>query len=488
MTTRILVIEDDLGIRSNILDLLDAEGFEAVGAPDGGAGVAEALARPPDLVLCDVTMPALDGYGVLRALSEHDSTATIPFVFLTAKADRGDVRLGMNLGADDYITKPFTRADLLDTIRARLERNRLRASRVPDEPGSGKHVRPRPERATTMIVLDPVMRAVYDEARRAARGPISILILGETGVGKEILAHEIHRSSTRASGPFVALNCAALSDTLLESELFGHEKSAFTGAAQSKPGLLESANGGTVFLDEIGDIPLSTQVKLLRVLEDRKVMRVGGRAALPIDVRFVAATNRDIERDADQGIFRRDLLFRLNSVTLTLPPLRERHGELEALAQVFLRATSEELGRTTPRIMPAAMSALLAHDWPGNVRELRNVMERAALMCSSAELGPEHLPPKIGGAHRVTPPPAAPSCSAGGHPSGASARSDRDHAPADFLEERRGALAEVERRRIEDALARCAGNQTQAAALLGISRRTLVSRLSQYELPRPRKR
>ena len=476
--TRILVVDDDPGIRMNILDLLEAEGFDAVGAADGGAGVAEALARPPDLVLCDVSMPVLDGYGVLKALGDHAVTRDVPFVFLTAKADRSEIRLGMNLGADDYITKPFSRTELLDTIRARLERVRIRQSRVPEVPGDAG-ARKKTERLTKVIVLDARMRAVYDEAGRAAQGPISVLVLGETGVGKEILAHEIHRRSPRANGPFVALNCAALSETLLESELFGHERGSFTGAGHAKPGLLESADKGTVFLDEIGDIPHATQVKLLRVLEERKVMRVGGRTAIPIDVRFVSATNRDIERDTELGTFRRDLLFRLNGVTLTIPPLRERRAELEALAQVFLAAASQELGRATPVITRDAMAVLLGHEWPGNVRELRNAMERAALMCQGDQVLPTHLPPKIAEGRGTGPRIAIPR---------ATPLDANDDVELDPRAERRYAIEDVERRQISEALAKCGGNQTQAAAMLGISRRTLVSRLSQYELPRPRKK
>jgi two-component system, NtrC family, response regulator AtoC len=484
--TRILVIEDDLGIRSNILDLLEAEGFDPVGAADGSAGVVEALAKPPDLVLCDITMPLLDGYGVLKALAEHPATAAIPFVFLTAKADRCEIRYGMNLGADDYVTKPFTRQDLLETVRARLDRSRVRAARSPSEappedPGrEGSRPLPPPPR---VVVLDPTMKALYAEARLAARGPISVLLLGETGVGKEMLALEIHRTSPRASGPFVALNCASLADSLLESELFGHEKNSFTGATHAKPGLLETAGGGTVLLDEIGDIPLATQVKLLRVIEERKVTRVGGRVAIPIDVRFVSATHRDLEGEAQRGGFRQDLLFRLNGVTLEIPPLRERKAELEVLASVFLEGAAHALGRPTPRIAPAALGALLAYEWPGNVRELRHAMERAALMCAGEEVALEHLPPRVAavggrGPARVASTLASSSAVA---PSGA-------HASGDLREERRVAVEDIERRQIEDALARCGGNQTAAAALLGISRRTLVARLAQYDFPRPRKR
>ncbi len=430
---RVLVIEDDAGIRANILDLLEAEGYEAVGAEDGRAGIAKALADPPALVVCDIAMPFASGYEVLRALRQHDATRPVPFVFLTAKADRDDVRLGMNLGADDYITKPFTRVELLDAVRARLERASARGA------SPAQRIASAPAEEAPVIVLDERMRSIYDVARRAAAGPISILVLGETGVGKDVLAREIHRASPRASGPFVALNCAALSETLLESE--------------------------------IGDIPMTTQVKLLRVLEERKVRRVGARAPIPIDVRFVSATHKDIEEDAARGAFRADLLFRLNGLTLHVPPLRERSAEILPLAEAMLAATSRALGRATPRLADEVVEALFEHEWPGNVRELRHAMERAALLASGERVTLEHLPAKIAASLGET---------------GASRELRAE--VGDLPRARDAVVAEVERRRIEDALARSGGNQTHAAALLGISRRTLVSRLSEYEFPRPRKR
>ncbi|WP_437722142.1 sigma 54-interacting transcriptional regulator [Sorangium sp. So ce861] len=247
-----------------------------------------------------------------------------------------------------------------------------------------------------VVVRAPAMLALYEQAARAARSLISVLILGETGVGKEVLARTLHARSPRASGPYVELNCAALPPSLLESELFGHEKSAFTGASQARPGLLESAHGGTLFLDEIGELPLAFQAKLLRVLEDRKVLRIGGRTPRRIDLRFVAATNRDLEAEVARGVFRQDLYFRLNGISLVVPPLRERVAEIGPLADRFLAEACRQLEqRSAPRLSPEALAVLEAYSWPGNVRELRNVIERAAVLCAADSVEPADLPPHL---------------------------------------------------------------------------------------------
>lgn len=385
------------------------------------------------------------------------------------------------------------------------------------------------------------IQAIYKLAEKVAASTINLLILGETGVGKERLAERVHELSPRAKKPFVRLNVAALTETLLESELFGHERGAFTGAVQTKRGLLESADGGTVFLDEIGELPMATQVKLLRVLEGKQVMRVGGLKSRSIDVRFVAATNRDLEAEVERGTFREDLFFRLNGISLVVPPLRERLSELESLAQGFIVEACCKANRTdTPTISPEARALMRRYGWPGNIRELRNVVERAVLLCSQGTITLEHLPvEKMSGtfaarqmAQRPTPstraevaladhdtplsagPPitgSRPSAHAkdrhhvNGAPkvdsveSGNDAHRNATHSsngpfphpasggaadePAEKLSVE---LQHFERERIIEALNRCAGNQTQAAKLLGVSRRTLVYRLRAYGIPRPR--
>ena len=344
----------------------------------------------------------------------------------------------------------------------------------------------------------PVMLRIHEMASRAAAGTINVLVLGETGVGKEVMSRKIHRLSPRAAHPFVALNCAGLAESLIESELFGHEKGAFTGALQAKPGLLESAEGGTVLLDEIGELPLSVQAKLLRVLETREVTRVGAVRPRPIDVRFISATNRDLEEEVVRGSFRRDLFFRLNGLSLTLPPLRERTSELPALTRSFLARAAEESRRRPPALSHDVMDLLEGYNWPGNIRELRNVIERALLLCEGPELLPEHFPIEKLVSVRVSQTMIfSPPDSMREEPDGDT--NPRRPVPAaerqrfiDALEasggsQTRAAALLGERQRIIDALEACAGSQTRAAALLGMPRRTFISRLDQYGIPRPRK-
>ncbi|HZW87640.1 MAG TPA: sigma 54-interacting transcriptional regulator [Myxococcaceae bacterium] len=311
------------------------------------------------------------------------------------------------------------------------------------------------------------MRRLREMLDRIAASRISVLISGETGVGKGVLAAELHRRSARA-GAFVALNCAELQETLLESELFGHERGAFTGASASKAGLIETAEGGTLFLDEIGEMSLATQAKLLRVLEERSVRRVGSLQARTVDVRVLAASNRDLATESERGLFRRDLFFRLNGISLLLPPLRERMDEIESLARTFLAQSSEAHGRQSPPELEAeALELLKQHSWPGNIRELRNVLERAVVLCPGDVVTAEHI--------AVSTPEWKPKVV-----------SLADHGRSHSKEPDEKALDE--RRRIEEALDTCAGNQSRAAKLLGISRATLVSRLNLYGFPRPRKR
>jgi transcriptional regulator with GAF, ATPase, and Fis domain len=331
---------------------------------------------------------------------------------------------------------------------------------------------PRPlgdARLSTMRRLDTVIT-------KLARGDINVLIQGETGVGKEILAHTIHDRSPRASGPIVSINCAAISESLLEGELFGYERGAFTGAVASKAGLLESADHGTAFLDELGEMSPATQAKLLRVLESREVMRLGSLKPRAIDVRFVSATNRDLEREAEADRFRRDLYFRLAGATIELPPLRERTEEVASLAGLFVRSACEKVGRTPLELDEAALTFLIHYAWPGNIRELKNVMERAVLLCNGGRITLADLP-----------------CE----------RMARRHVPATLRETEDDGSAELaelgapittteppaagEREKIVAALEQCAGNQTRAARLLGIGRRTLIVRMDKYDLPRPRK-
>ncbi len=309
------------------------------------------------------------------------------------------------------------------------------------------------------VILHPTMVRLYELVARVAASDINVLILGETGVGKELLAEALHRGSARSDQPLVRVNCAALAPSLVESELFGHEKGAFTGAAGARPGLIEAAHGGTLFLDEVGELPLPLQAKLLRVLEDRQVLRVGAQRARAIDLRFVAATHRDLRAEISSGEFRRDLYYRLNGISLTIPPLRERVVEIGPLASHFLTAASPSARQAS--LSPAVLAALEGHDWPGNVRELRNAIARAALVAGDRPVALDDLPEEVMARRR---------------PSPAEGTDLRDEIEA------------LERRRIEDALARTQGNQTHAALLLGMPRRTLVLRLKEYGIERKKDR
>jgi two-component system, NtrC family, response regulator AtoC len=342
------------------------------------------------------------------------------------------------------------------------------------------------DREAKPVVRDPGMQKIQELLRRVAKGPISILLLGETGVGKEIYAEMIHRMSPRANKPFLRLNCAALSESLLESELFGHEKGAFTGAMKAKAGLLESAAGGTVLLDEVGELPAAIQVKLLRVLEQREVLRVGELKPRPIDVRFISATNRDLDAEVQRGNFRQDLFFRLNGFSLTIPPLRDRAAEIEPLAKAFITAACRQLQRTPePSLSPEALHLLRRYVWPGNIRELRNVMERAVLLCDQTILV-EHLPVEKMKAAWLSE-KKLDSLAAGftgvNAPQPSASQLAESTAPGTVS----SPLLEEDRKRILDALAQSGGNQTLTAKLLGISRGTLLSRLDLYAIPRPRK-
>ncbi|HZS40557.1 MAG TPA: sigma 54-interacting transcriptional regulator, partial [Polyangia bacterium] len=307
-----------------------------------------------------------------------------------------------------------------------------------------------------LVAEDPATRELLELARRAARSNATVLVLGETGSGKELLAAEMHRASARAAGPYVRINCASLPETLLDAELFGHERGAFTGADRRRVGFIETAAGGTLLLDEIGELPLGMQAKLLRVLEERKVTRVGGTEEIPVDVRFLASTNRDLEREVARGAFREDLYFRLSGITLRVPPLRERPRELPVLAEQFARGVAATLGRPAPRLSPALVAALKHYPWPGNVRELKNVIERAVILADSSELGVEHLPQRFAALA------AAPSPARGGP--------------------MREQVDELERRNLVEALRETAGNRTHAARRLGISRRALIYKLKKYGL------
>jgi DNA-binding NtrC family response regulator len=445
---RVLVVDDEEIVRESLSGWLRKDGYTVVGAADGRAALEALRADGWSIVLIDLKMPGMDGLQVLEEARRLRPDAT--YVLMTAYATVDTAVAAMKLGAYDYLVKPFDPEELsllvqrIVSQQALLQENEALRRALKREYGFHD-----------LVSKSPAMQRVFDLARVAARSGSTILILGESGSGKEVLARAIHAESPRAGGPFVAISCAALTETLLESELFGHEKGSFTGAAARRKGKFELARGGTLFLDEIGDISPKLQLDLLRVLEDRTFQRVGGSETIEADVRVVAATNRDLARAVAAGTFREDLFYRLNVIPITLPPLRERPEDVPLLVQHFLDRLSKELQRRIDGVAPEGMAALVAHAWPGNVRELRNVLERGAVVAKGSviQLADLGLP---------APEPGRAPGPRGDPPS----------------------LEDVEKRHIADVLSWAGGNVTHAARVLGIDRMTLYNKIKRYGLRR----
>jgi two-component system, NtrC family, response regulator AtoC len=440
---RVLLVDDDPDFCEALRDRLAALGFPVTLAATGPEALRYVREDPPALVLLDLVLPGMDGMAVLETLRREEPEVAV--IVITAHGTIGRAVEAMKKGAYDFVTKPVDARHLEIVLTKALERQALRDANtlLTSEVG---------DRYATLIGESPGMQAVVDVARRAAPSGATLLLLGESGTGKEVLARAIHRWSLRAARPFIVVNCVALSEELLESELFGHEKGAFTGAHQQKRGKLEVAHGGTVFLDEIGDIRPALQAKLLRVLQDQTFERVGGTRPIRADVRFIAATNRDLVAAVRDGRFRLDLYYRLHVVTVTLPPLRERPGDLEPLARHFLERYRREVKREPLGIRPAALACLRRYAWPGNVRELENAIERAVVLADGPEIDLPDLPAEVR--------EAGPAGGAG-----------RDGTPGFHA-----GVEEFKRGLIVSTLRRTGGNRTQAARLLGLQR-TYLARL-----------
>jgi DNA-binding NtrC family response regulator len=445
----ILLIDDETIALTNLTHVLKREGYEVTACKDGEAGL-EALKRHDfDLVLTDLKMPGIDGMEVLRQL--HADQPDVPVIMITGHATLDSAVEAMKAGAHHYLAKPFRLAEAREVVRSALEMRRIKRE--------NQELRLRVEQLQnphTLITQDLGMQRLLETARRIATTDSSVVIHGESGTGKELLARYIHQSSRRAEGPFVAFNCGALSEDLAANELFGHEKGAFTGAQGRKLGLIESANGGTLFLDEVAELPMSIQIKLLRVLQEREVLRVGSVEPVKVDARVLAASNRDLKEAVDAGKMRSDLYFRLNVVTLSLPSLRERRDDIPLLAYFMLRKFAVMMDRPLKEITPEAMQRLVEYDYPGNVRELSNFIERGVALAQGEQLDVEHLPQHLGKLTvRVFAPPKA-------------------AAPA--------TLEAQEKEHILRALELAGGNRSEAARMLGIDRVSLWRKLKKFGL------
>ena len=448
---KILIVDDEPSLRHTISAILHDEGHEVATATDGQDALAKLATAPADLILCDVRMPTMDGMTFLERHAAAGGAGLV--VMMSAYGDAETAIAAMQRGAYDWIQKPFRAEEIVLVVRKAVERERLRAE-VKRLEGELSSLR---QSADAIIGRSEVMRAALDVARKVARHPATVLITGESGTGKELIARLIHRESPRAQAPFVAVNCGAIPEALLESELFGHEKGAFTGATRDKPGLFEEAHEGTLFLDEIGELPLALQVKLLRALQEGDVRRVGATVSKPVDVRVIAATNRDLAADVASGRFRSDLFYRINVVAIALPALRDRPDDVPELARFFLERHAARMGLKAAGISPSAMRILAEHSWPGNVRELEHAIERALVMTGGKVIEAADLPSPV--------------------------RSTGRHAAVgDGTLSVKQQTTELEKALIRRALEHTRGNRTRAARLLELSHRALLYKIREYGL------
>ncbi|WP_221249049.1 sigma-54-dependent transcriptional regulator [Desulfuromonas versatilis] len=449
MENRILVCDDEEGMRRYLAKMLANWGFrvDSFASPQALLQLLGETDGSPDLLLLDVKMPEMDGIEVLRRVREL--RRELPVIMMTGHGTIESAVEAMKLGAYDYLSKPFPQEKLYALVQHCLERERLREENLSLKKELRESAAP-----TQPVFASENFAEVYELARRVAETDTSVLVLGESGTGKELIAHTIHDASPRQANRFLAINCAALSETLLESQLFGHVKGAFTGAVQAQKGLLDEADQGTLFLDEVGDLSPSLQAKLLRVLQEGEFIPVGSTRTRRVDVRFVAATNKDLEAEVRKGNFREDLFYRLNVITLELPPLRERPADIEPLARHFLAKVSRKTRRPVTGISREALAAMRAYHWPGNVRELENVIERGVILARGAEITLDLLPLKAaaGQAHK------------------------NDGAAVPLT------LRDAEYQVVLRALKETGWNKSQAAGLLGVTRKTLDRKIKDFDI------
>ena len=450
MKAKIVVADDEPRIRKMIARLLADEGYDVMLVENGREAVETLLSFQPDVILLDQQMPVLTGVEALEEIRRISPTQVV--LFVTAF---GSISLAVDAvkkGAYDFIEKPFDNDKLLLTVKRAVEHSRMKGEISTLKKTLG-------EKRSNVIGENTGLKQVMAQVLRVAETNATVLIHGESGTGKELIARAVHHNSLRANGPFVAINCGAIPLTLMESELFGHERGAFTDAKEAKAGTFERANGGTLFLDEVGELPLDAQVKLLRVLEERKITRIGGKKAIPVDVRIVAATNCNLDDEVKGGHFRLDLLYRLNVFTLILPPLRERKEDIPLLANFFIRKHNQALSLYVHSITHEAVKLLSSYDWPGNVRDLENALQSAMILCTDGTIRPEHLPDRVKGYDSTEEATIAGS--------GGSIREIN---------------AQMEKELILEALKKHNFNRTLTAEALAISRKTLFNKMKRYGL------
>jgi nitrogen regulation protein NR(I) len=458
----VLIVDDELNIRRVLAAMLKREGYDVTTAADGEQALAVLQKTPVHVVVTDLVMPRLGGLDLLRRASTD--FPDVPVIVITAHGTVDSAVQALKAGAFDYITKPFEQSELSKVIAKATRAHEIETQNVHGATDGEK---------PPLVGASSAMRQIYDVVGKVADSPSTVLITGESGTGKELVARELHRNSSRRDKPLIKVNCAAIPKDLVESELFGHEKGAFTGAIGSKPGRFELADGGTLFLDEIGEVPVEMQVKLLRALQESEFERVGGIKTIRVDVRLIAATNRDLEELIRDGRFRDDLYYRLNVVPIALPPLRDRREDIPMLVAHFLDKYNRRLGKRVERIEDEAMQLLLGYGWPGNIRELENLMERSVLFADEPVIRAHALPEAL--RDRAAPPPLpvasiAPvaTLAAGGATS--------------MKEIVRHAQAELEKELISRALEETGGNVTRAAKRLQISRKSLQIKMKELGL------
>ena len=442
--TTILIVDDEQSHRLMLRAHLEREGFQIVEAADGHEAVDRVNEKPFDLVLMDIRMPTMDGIEALKRIKE--ASAATPVIMMTAYGSINSAVEALKAGAADYLTKPLDMDELIFKAKKALHYRQLEEENILQKERLGIRFD-----FSSIIGTSPAMKRLFETLSMAAPTEATVLLLGESGTGKELVANAIHQNSPRKDKPYVKVNCAALPETLLESELFGHEKGAFTGAIDKKKGRFERANGGTLFLDEIGEMSPPTQTKILRVLQEREFEAVGGIKTIKVDVRIIAATNKDLAEEVKKGRVREDLYYRLNVVPITIPPLRERTEDIPLLAEHFLRIYSEKNKRKIKGFGAGVMDVFIGYSWPGNVRELENIVERIVIMSRVDTITLDELPPGIA------------------EPQG---EGDRTPHPT--------SLREVERETILKTLHQTGGNRTQAAQILGITRKTLQNKIKEY--------